>query len=56
MTTGNNVFAIAYTYEKCDVSIQYPEDWTVEESDVVADKIRYLANFFPKDDFLVYMV
>jgi hypothetical protein len=37
------------------VSIQCPEDWTVEESDVT-DKIRYLADFFPKNGFLTYGV
>ncbi len=47
----------AYENEKCGVSIQYPEDWTVEESNTVfKDKSKNFANFFPKDDHLIYGV
>jgi hypothetical protein len=46
-----------YTNEKCGVSIKYPEDWTVEESDFVfKDQSKELAEFSPEDDPLLYGV
>ena|SRR5215217_3793462 len=46
-----------YVNDKCGVSIQYPDDWTVEESDFVyKDKSKTLANFYPEDDFLIFGV
>ena len=38
ITVGNNAFAIEYTNEKCGVSIQYPEEWEVENQDYKNDK------------------
>ncbi len=45
-----------YTNEKCDISIQYPEDWTVEESDIAVKDLKTLADFTPEDDFLLFGV
>jgi hypothetical protein len=45
-----------YTDEKCGISIQYPEDWTVEDSDIAVKDLKTLATFSPEDDFLLFGV
>ncbi len=40
-----------YTNEKCGISIQYPKDWTVEESNYkYEDKSKTIADFQSEDD------
>lgn len=49
---GNLAFAIKY--EKCGVTVQYPEGWTGEDSDFVSkdNTVKGLANFSPQDDYI----
>jgi hypothetical protein len=39
-----------YTNEKCDVSINYPEDWKVTESTFVSEKSKTIANLQTEED------
>lgn len=50
ITIGNNAFAIEYTNEKCGVSIQYPEEWEVENQDLKNDKLRSFVEIYPDSD------
>ena len=53
-TIGNPAFAIEYTNEKCGVSIQYHEDWQVENNDFKGEGMRSFVNFSPDpDDFSI---
>ena len=49
-TIENNVFAIEYTNEKCGVSIQYPEDWQVENDDYKSEGLRSFVTISPDSD------
>jgi len=50
LTIGNHAFAIEYTNEKCGVSIQYNEEWEVENSDLKTEKLRSFATISPDPD------
>lgn len=50
LTIGNYAFAIEYTNEKCGVSIQYPEDWEVENDDFKGEVSRSFVIFSPDPD------
>jgi hypothetical protein len=52
LTIGNHAFAIQYTNEKCGVSIQYNEEWEVENDDYKTEKLRSFIDISPDpDDF-----
>ena len=51
IAVGNYVSALEYTNEKCGVSINYPEDWKVTESDYVfEDKSKTLVDIQSGED------
>jgi hypothetical protein len=54
MNVGNLAFAIVYTNVKCGVSLEYPEGWTGEDSDIVTkdNTMKVLATFSPQDDYI----
>ena len=45
MNIGNLAFAIEY--EKCGVTVQYPEGWKAENDDYQAEKLRSFVNLYP---------
>ena len=49
-TLGNNAFAVEYTNEKCGVSIQYPEEWQVENDDYKTEGLRSFVTISPDSD------
>jgi hypothetical protein len=52
LTIGTPAFAVEYANEKCGVSIQYPEDWKVENDDFKGEAMRSFVNISPDpDDF-----
>ena len=58
LTIGNNAFALEYTNEQCGVSIQYNEDWQVENDDYKSERLRSFVTIFPDPDDifnLIYM-
>ena len=46
LTIGNNAFALEYTNEQCGVSIQYNEDWQVENDDYKSKRLRSFVTIF----------
>ena len=50
ITIENNAFAIEYTNEQCGVSIQYPEDWEVENNDFKGEQLRSFVDIYPDSD------
>jgi hypothetical protein len=50
ITIENNAFAIEYTNEQCGVSIQYPEDWKVENDDYKGEGLRSFVTISPDSD------
>jgi hypothetical protein len=51
-TIGNHAFAIEY--EKCGITVQYPDGWTVQESNFVSKENNYrtLVDFYPEADMI----
>ena len=50
LTIGTHAFAIQYTNEKCGVSIQYNEEWGVENDDYKSEGLRSFATISPDPD------
>jgi hypothetical protein len=50
LTIGTPAFAVEYANEKCGVSIQYPEDWKVENDDYKGDGLRSFVDIYPDSD------
>ena len=50
LTIGTPAFAVEYANEKCGVSIQYPEDWEVENDDYKGDGLRSFVTISPDSD------
>ena len=51
-------FAVEYSNEQCGVSIQYNEDWQVENDDYKSERLRSFVTIFPDPDDifnLIYM-
>jgi hypothetical protein len=50
LTIETPAFALEYANEKCGVSIQYPEDWEVENDDYKGDGLRSFVTISPDSD------